>query len=104
MTAENEASAGLRRNFSSMNNAGFDALADLPPLTDEQKDALASTAQALSTRGKGILAADESISTVRRDQGRPESRRYCENDRSVQAVRTYVYYSYLYCCTNTRFL
>lgn len=38
---------------------------DLPPLTEEQKAALASTAQALATRGKGILAADESTPTVR---------------------------------------
>ncbi|CAN0200053.1 unnamed protein product, partial [Laminaria digitata] len=37
---------------------------DLPTLTDEEKDALASTAQALATRGKGILAADESTPTV----------------------------------------
>lgn len=38
---------------------------DLPPLSEEQKDALASTAQALATRGRGILAADESTPTVR---------------------------------------
>lgn len=38
---------------------------DRPPLTEEQKDALASMAQALATRGKGILAADESTPTVR---------------------------------------
>lgn len=38
---------------------------DLPPLTAEQKDALSSTAKALATRGKGILAADESTPTVR---------------------------------------
>lgn len=37
---------------------------DLPQLTDDQKDALASTAQTLATRGKGILAADESTPTV----------------------------------------
>lgn len=36
----------------------------LPPLTDDQKDALAATAQTLATRGKGILAADESPRTV----------------------------------------
>lgn len=41
-------------------------LHDLPTLTDEEKAALASTAQALATRGKGILAADESTPTVRR--------------------------------------
>lgn len=39
---------------------------DLPSLSDEEKDALAATAQALATRGKGILAADESTPTVRR--------------------------------------
>lgn len=38
---------------------------DLPPLSEEQRDALASTAQALATRGRGILAADESTPTVR---------------------------------------
>lgn len=37
----------------------------LPPLSEEQKAGLASTAQALATRGKGILAADESTPTVR---------------------------------------
>lgn len=37
---------------------------DLPPLTTEQKEALAETAQALSSRGRGILAADESNPTV----------------------------------------
>ncbi|CAM9501554.1 unnamed protein product [Pylaiella littoralis] len=37
---------------------------DLPPLSEEQKDALASTAQALATRGRGILAADESTPTI----------------------------------------
>lgn len=42
---------------------------DLPPLTEEQKAALASTAQALATRGKGILAADESTPTVRTGLG-----------------------------------
>ncbi|CAM9316515.1 unnamed protein product [Ectocarpus sp. 6 AP-2014] len=36
----------------------------LPSLSEEQKDALASTAQALATRGKGILAADESTPTI----------------------------------------
>lgn len=41
----------------------------LPPLSEEQKDALASTAQALATRGKGILAADESTPTVRKLPG-----------------------------------
>lgn len=38
---------------------------DLPPLSEEERDALASTAQALATRGRGILAADESTPTVR---------------------------------------
>ncbi len=38
-------------------------------LTADQKDALASTARALATRGKGILAADESTPTVRRFVG-----------------------------------
>lgn len=38
---------------------------DLPPLSEELKDALSATAQALATRGKGILAADESTPTVR---------------------------------------
>lgn len=45
---------------------GFEILDGLPPLTEEQKDALASTAQRLATRGKGILAADESTPTVSR--------------------------------------
>lgn len=40
-------------------------IGDLPPLTEQQKDALVATAQALATRGKGILAADESVPTVR---------------------------------------
>eukprot|EP00904_Undaria_pinnatifida_P009402 jgi/Undpi1/5592/HiC_scaffold_2.g00868.m1 len=37
---------------------------DLPSLSDEEKDALAATARALATRGKGILAADESTPTI----------------------------------------
>lgn len=37
----------------------------LPPLSEEQRNSLASTAQALAARGKGILAADESTRTVR---------------------------------------
>lgn len=37
----------------------------LTPLTEEEKEELAATARALATRGKGILAADESTRTVR---------------------------------------
>lgn len=47
-------------------------IGELPPLTDEQKEALAATAQDLATRGKGILAADESTPTVRHECAREQ--------------------------------
>lgn len=59
--------AGAGADATASPGRDFDQLCqDLPPLTEDQKEALVATAQALATRGRGILAADESTPTVRK--------------------------------------
>lgn len=60
----NHSANGVRNGNGGRANS-YTRTVDVPPqLTEKEKEALAATAQALATRGKGILAADESTRTV----------------------------------------
>lgn len=61
----NSTTNGVRNGNGSRASSYTRSLGVPPHLTEQQKEALAATAQALATRGKGILAADESTRTVR---------------------------------------
>ncbi|CAM9294175.1 unnamed protein product [Sphacelaria rigidula] len=60
----NHSANGVRNGNGGRANS-YTRTVDVPPqLTEKEKEALAATAQALATRGKGILAADESTRTI----------------------------------------